>query len=125
MGDCRRNLLGKMHKPKTVNVNRTYVMSDGRGTIFEPCKNRLFVREHETTKSDNVQTPWFSEDQVFNTNKNDEKIGLSIENKKFLDLMNTEIKKATKDIGQLHYPFALIRETCRITDLRRGVELKF
>lgn len=67
-------------------------MSDGRGTIFEPRKNRLFVREHETTKSDDVQTPWFSEDQVFNTIKNDEKIGLSIEDKKFLDLMNTEFK---------------------------------
>ncbi|KAK3103188.1 hypothetical protein FSP39_017159 [Pinctada imbricata] len=38
--------LGQVHRPHTLNVNKTHVMSNGRGTVFEPCKYNIHVKEH-------------------------------------------------------------------------------
>jgi hypothetical protein len=72
--------LGKVHRPNRVNVNKTHVLKDGRRTIFEPCQSSLLLKECEY-------------DAVFKRAKDDDKIGLSVEDKMFLQIMETDFQK--------------------------------
>ncbi|GFR82296.1 Gag-pol fusion polyprotein [Elysia marginata] len=70
------------HRPLGVRVNKTYVTSGGRGTIFEPCFNKYTIQERENLGVD-----------VFARTKDDEKQGMSVEDKKFISLMEASFKK--------------------------------
>lgn len=70
------------HKPSTVTVNKTFVAPGRRETILEPCYNRLKVKELEHLGAD-----------VFERTKDDEKPGPSIEDRRFISLMDASFKK--------------------------------
>ena len=54
--------LGNVHKPNNINVNKTKVLKGGRGTVFELCKNKLYVKEH------------YDSDRMFKTRSDDYQI---------------------------------------------------
>ena len=76
--------LGKLHKPENVNVLKTSVLNDGRVTQFDPCENLFHVKE--------ILAPE-TYDSIFHRSHDDDKIGLSMEDRKFLTLMNEEFTR--------------------------------
>ncbi|KAK7093723.1 uncharacterized protein [Littorina saxatilis] len=90
VGDVCLNRMHKPSSPSAVRVNKTSVTSD-RGTIFEPCTNDFKVTEADCLG-----------DTVFQRTKEDEKIGLSVEDKRFLDLMDQQFQK--NDSGRWSAP---------------------
>lgn len=69
--------LGKVHHPDVVRVNKTHVLGNGRATHFKPCEYDLHVKS----------------DDVFNKTPYDENVGLSIEDKDFLDIMDSNFER--------------------------------
>ena len=69
--------LGKIHKPNTINVNKTYTHQNGRSSLLRPCESVL-----ETTS-----------DPIFKRTRNDEKQALSIEDQHFLRIMDEHLVK--------------------------------
>ena len=69
--------LGGAHIPE-VRTFKTYVLKNGRPSMFEPCDNQFFI--HDTH-------------DLFQRTDHDEKIGLSVEDREFLELMNTSFER--------------------------------
>ena len=69
--------LGGVHIPE-VRTFKTYVLKNGRPSMFEPCDNQFFI--HDTH-------------DLFQRTDHDEKIGLSVEDREFLELMNTSFER--------------------------------
>ncbi|CAG2232634.1 unnamed protein product [Mytilus edulis] len=99
--------LGKVHKPNFVNVNKTNVMNNGRGTIFEPCINTLYVKENTELAHirDNVHSQRCNNDPLFIKTKDDDKIGTSVQDRLFLNLMDSEFKKDSNGHWTAPLPF--------------------
>ncbi|XP_062610035.1 uncharacterized protein LOC134271839 [Saccostrea cucullata] len=76
--------LGKVHEPDHVNVMKTSVLSDGRVTQFEPCENHFHVKEFHTSETC---------DYLFHRSRDDDKLGLSVEDRKFLSIMDQEFQR--------------------------------
>ena len=71
-------------------------MSDGRSTRLVLCKYNFTVKEWT----------FFSEfDSLFMKISNDDKIGLSVEDKQFLDLMDKNMTKDSDDFWTVPLPF--------------------
>ena len=83
--------LGKVHRPEISNVNKTFVLHDGRTTLMEPCTSNLRV------------------DPVFHKTKDDEKPGLSVEDRQFLDVMDSEFSKDSGGNWVAPLPFRVDR----------------
>ena len=77
--------LGQIHLDRVVNCNKTYLLANGRPSVFEPCPNNISVDEHIL--------PSCSRESVFATSKHDNEIGPSVEDREFLELMGSEMKK--------------------------------
>lgn len=73
--------LGKVHRTR-ISVNKTFVLDNERHTVFKPCENRVHVSE----KWDSIGS------SVFTRNK-DNKVGLSIEDKQFIRVMEKILHK--------------------------------
>ncbi|XP_071138882.1 uncharacterized protein [Mytilus edulis] len=99
--------LGKVHKPNFVHVNKTNVMNNGRGTIFEPCINTLYVKENTELAHirDNVHSQRCNNDPLFIKTKDDDKIGTSVQDRLFLNLMDSEFKKDSNGHWTAPLPF--------------------
>jgi hypothetical protein len=76
--------LGKLHKPENVNVLKTSVLNDGHVTQLDPCGNHFHVKE--------ILAPE-TYDTIFHRSHDDDKIGLSMEDCKFLTLMDEEFTR--------------------------------
>nr|XP_034318941.1 uncharacterized protein LOC105335138 [Crassostrea gigas] len=76
--------LGKVHRPDLVRVMKTSVLNNGRTTQFNPCENHFQVKEHQALDT---------YDTLFQKSPDDDKIGLSVEDRKFLSLMDEEFQK--------------------------------
>lgn len=74
--------LEKVHRTR-ISVNKTFVLDNGRPTVFRPCENRIHVSE----KWDSIGS------SVFTRNKDDNKVGLSIEDKQFIQVMEKSLHK--------------------------------
>ena len=72
--------LDGQHVPRDVNSMKTHAYFNGRPTTLDPCDNYIHV-DHT------------SEDSLFRTSRNDNKPSLSIEDKRFLDLMDREMER--------------------------------
>ena len=78
--------LGKVHPPnqlEKVNVNKMFVQN-GRGTIFEPCTSHFNLKE----------TVGYSGDldvNIFLKTRDDDKPGLSMEDRTFIQIMDNEM----------------------------------
>lgn len=88
--------LGNFHKSKYVNVNKTYLLSDGRTSLFTPCYSSYNVK-HPIKE--------FEQDSVFQLTKEDNKPGLSIDDRKFINIMNNEFYKNRFDKWTAPLPF--------------------
>ncbi|XP_062581855.1 uncharacterized protein LOC134243624 [Saccostrea cucullata] len=86
--------LGKVHRNR-ISVNKTFVLDNGRPTVFRPCENRIHVSE----KWDNIGS------SVFSRNKDDNKVGLSIEDKQFIRVMEKSLHKDTEGNWVAPLPF--------------------
>ena len=75
--------LGTLHKPDNISVLKTRLLSDGRCTIFDPCENSLQVKDTNTHDSVVHDRPY---DSIFQRSKDDNKVGLSIEDRQLWTL---------------------------------------
>lgn len=69
--------VGKFHANEVVNVNKTYLLEDGRASLFQPCCDHLL----------SVQDP------VFIQTPNDNKPSLSVDDREFLKIMDSQVQK--------------------------------
>ena len=100
--------LGKVHPPDVISVNKTTIMSDGRGTIYEPCQYSLNLKENENKMnsiSSEMSKRDFRGDSVFTKTPEDDKVGLSVEDKQFLLLMKEEMKRDEDGFWTAPLPF--------------------
>lgn len=77
--------LRKVHRPEYINVNKTYLLANGRPSVFEPCPSIINVKE-------SCQYTEQNSDNLFARTEND-KHGLSVEDKTFLSNMKTCMHK--------------------------------
>ena len=68
--------LGKVHAPKEINVRITHTLNDGRCTTFPLCEKNIEIND-------------FS-DEIFIKTSDDNKVGFSVEDKRFLKLMESD-----------------------------------
>lgn len=76
--------LEKVHKPRVREsgiILKTSILLNGRGTIFDPCQNKLLVKEEEMPNTTDV---------LFKRKKDDVKVGTSVEDREFLIIMDKE-----------------------------------
>lgn len=94
--------IGRNHSPDKVNSCKTYLLTDGRATVFPPCPNKLKVSD---TLKDSEDAKWLStfesEDglasNIFERTKDNDTVGLSIEDREIID--NTDGKRAAHRRG--------------------------
>ncbi|XP_062610110.1 uncharacterized protein LOC134271902 [Saccostrea cucullata] len=80
--------LGNAHLTDSVNVKKTFILPNGRPSLLEPCESKLSLKE----------------DPFLRTSQ-DEKLGLSIEDKAFLQIMDSGFKKDTDGHWTAPLPF--------------------
>ncbi|XP_062581093.1 uncharacterized protein LOC134242906 [Saccostrea cucullata] len=88
--------LGGAHLPE-VRTFKTFALRNGRPSTFEPCNNELLVN-----------------DRLFQKTEHDEKIGLSIEDREFLKLMDTSFER--DDSGHWVAPLPFKQNRPRLPD---------
>jgi hypothetical protein len=88
--------LGGNHRPDKISVCKTYLTTEGRPSILPPCPNKFEVYEptqhHPIPKSQDSLSSSLASD-VFMQTDSDDTPGYSIEDRKFLDVMNKELHK--------------------------------
>ncbi|XP_061170947.1 uncharacterized protein LOC133180435 [Saccostrea echinata] len=104
--------LGKTHKPDVINVMKTCVLPDGRPTLMLPCNSNLQVKEKilNETSTNIMCTKTEIGESVFQRTENDEKLGLSMDDHEFLDIMNSEFTKDLDGHWQAPLPFRKDRQ---------------
>ncbi|XP_061190337.1 uncharacterized protein LOC133198227 [Saccostrea echinata] len=86
--------LGTAHQQDSISVMKTFTLKDGRTTVLEPCYNNIHVEDS----------------CVFSRTKEDNIPGLSIEDKDFLNLMETEMYKSPHGSWTAPLPFRRNRQ---------------
>ena len=89
------------HKPEDVSVFQTKMTHNGRPTTFEPCPNKFYLQHkhppHQSTgKEDAFPRGEFRDglaENVFALTKDDNKPGLSIQDRKFIEVMEQNMVK--------------------------------
>lgn len=134
--------LGRAHRPTNVSVFRTSVLVSGRHSILSPCTSSLVVKE----KIDSLEPPdsfpsvsaaSLDNDSlgsnVFQRTHHDDKLGMSMEDKLFLDLMDREVYMDEANCWVAPLPFRPNRPRLpnnrqhainRLMSLRRMLEKK-
>ena len=74
--------LGKVHSPATISVKKTHILKPGRESIFEPCPNCLLVKEKI-----------YDVNNIFTRRTDDDKPGLSQEDKEFYKIMEKGVSQ--------------------------------
>ncbi len=89
--------LGAAHKPSTVSVYCTNILEDGHPSCFNPCPNKLYLKE-KLTAQPSVKASLFPQlapsplpASIFERTKDDEKIAPSVEDRQFIQLMDKEM----------------------------------
>ena len=92
--------LDGVHKPYNHSTFKTHILQDGRPTIFERCSNLLHIEEPTSANNHTRKESFFQgkfEDglaqNVFQQTKYDNRPGLSIEDRKFINIMDTGMEK--------------------------------
>ena len=100
--------LGKAHLPMTpitVDVRKTSVLPNGRPSLFDPCEKTFTVKD----------------DKLFQRTLHDEKPGLSVEDRKFLAIMESGFTMSDDGKWTAPLPF---RQPRPILDNNRALALK-
>lgn len=92
--------IGRTRKPGTISVLKTYIFSNGRPSLLEPCDNHFVVKEHPILASPGRHDPtpdygMATEPKnfactLFQTTSEDNELAPSIEDRAFLDIMENE-----------------------------------
>ncbi|XP_061891197.1 uncharacterized protein LOC133641474 isoform X1 [Entelurus aequoreus] len=134
--------LGGVHKPTTVNNFNTITIEQRRPTVFTPCPNVFQVKE----RHGQFQNPEYSKvtftkkckqndvgATVFRQTKDDNKVGPSIDDITFLQIMERDLKKDITNSWVAPLPFKTPRPKLpdnkvqalkRFSSLRRNFERK-
>ncbi|XP_052694839.1 uncharacterized protein LOC128173163 [Crassostrea angulata] len=86
--------LSGQHRPRAANVYKTFITDSGRGTILEPCAQYLSVREKLPTRDVTNRlrvSDTSSDEHLFRRTPDDNKVGSSVEDRMFMDIMNKEL----------------------------------
>ena len=101
--------LGKVHRPDAVSVKKTYLLPDHHASIFSPCNRQFSVKECPFPKWEPGQT-------VFESSDDDEKIGLSMEDRDFLYVTSGAMEKSFN--GNWIFPLPFRSDRLRLQDNR-------
>ncbi|XP_042150458.1 uncharacterized protein LOC121838334 [Ixodes scapularis] len=98
--------LGRTRKPDCVTNFKTNVLENGRPSLFEPCRNHFLVKEKFTDPVNPTQhvpptqgvpikdySVEETTDTLFQTTKDDDQPAPSVEDRKFLNIMDNEVFK--------------------------------
>ena len=105
--------LGKVHKPN-IRVMKTQILSHGRPTLFRPCENNIVIKEKDIGLN------------VFAKSPNDNKVGTSVEDREFLQIMDNDFSRTEHGNWQAPLPFRKDRPILpnnRAYTLRRAMNL--
>jgi hypothetical protein len=83
--------LGKAHQPETVDVLKTSVLPNGGASFLVPCDSEFSVKECYS--------------DIFQRQQCDEKPGLSIEDRKFLHIMESGYRRTSDGFWEAPLPF--------------------
>ena len=98
--------LGKIHKSNHVNVNKTYLLHNGRASHFQPCTREFIITQGEPSTCALDQF-----DPVFERKHDDNKPSLSVEDRHFLQLMEDGFVKDSEGRWSAPLPFRVDRPT--------------
>ncbi|XP_052819918.1 uncharacterized protein LOC128245732 [Mya arenaria] len=87
--------LGQIHQDK-VNCMKTYLLPNGRESLFPPCSNNFKVTERIPSLADDV----------FVKTKQDNQISMSVEDREFVDIMSNKMVKDPSGNLVAPLPFA-------------------
>ena len=85
--------LNGTHLPKSVNAMKTYVQPNGRASILKPCDNAIRVSDKLSSK------------YLFELTPEDNKLGMSVGDKKFIDFMTSEMTQDENNSWTAPLPF--------------------
>ncbi|XP_021370177.1 uncharacterized protein LOC110461161 [Mizuhopecten yessoensis] len=94
--------LGRFHQPDVVHAYKTNVDVDGRGTVMDLCRNMCTIFEHKDSSS-------LSSD-IFHKTPDDNKVGLSTDDRQFVQIMESELTKDSSGQWMTPLPFKEPRE---------------
>jgi hypothetical protein len=121
--------LGSSHITNNVNVNKTYIVGDGRASILPPCSSKYVVSEkceNDNVDQNNCSSMYIIDngryslfmpcnnvheldcmtyDFVFASSVRDEKASLSIEDREFLSIMDSEFTLGSDSKWSAPLPF--------------------
>ncbi|XP_061180594.1 uncharacterized protein LOC133189205 [Saccostrea echinata] len=109
--------LGRLHKPQGVTVYKTTVIEDGRQSIFEPCQNSFRLTEGIVPHQDVVKK------DIFQISADDDQVGLSVDDRQFLQIMEEGFEKDSSGKWKAPLPFRKPRpvlENNRLQALKRA-----
>jgi hypothetical protein len=93
--------LGKTHAPAVINTCKTHLLGSGRVSLFPPCTNEFKIcgdsNEHSGRLSNGAATTHLNNEDfgknVFQRTKDDEKPGMSVDDREFLQIMHGNLQK--------------------------------
>ncbi|XP_071161241.1 uncharacterized protein [Mytilus edulis] len=97
--------INKQHVPLELNVKITNILPTGQPSTFQPCTSKFDIRENYTdpVKKD-LQSP------LFEKTKDDDKPGMSYEDKMFMKQMNNEFVRDSEGSWVAPLPFRVPRQ---------------
>ncbi|XP_078311581.1 uncharacterized protein LOC144618784 [Crassostrea virginica] len=97
--------LGSQHHSGSVNVYKTYILSNGRPSLLQPCENELTIKEPPVPHMSATHPLDYSGNNIFTLTPHDNKQGWSTEDRAFLQEMNKEFKKNGDGNWEAPLPF--------------------
>lgn len=96
--------LGSQHRSSDINVYKTFVLSNGRPSLLQPCENQLVIKDSPMPNSFTKQ-PLDIDDKIFLLTPDDNKPGLSTEDRIFLEEMERNFRKNSDGNREAPLPF--------------------
>ncbi|XP_055995796.1 uncharacterized protein LOC130046821 [Ostrea edulis] len=90
--------LDTQHASQDISVKKTYLLPTGQPTILKPCSNKFEVREL-------VDQSIWDESKLFIRTKDDDTLGMSIEDRMFLKQMDSEFLRDSTGSWVAPLPF--------------------
>ena len=98
--------LGGIHETNYVNVNKTFLLNNGRSSLFQPCVDEfVVVQQPPTSLYQDVNDP------MFKRNEDDNKPSLSVDDRDFIKIMDTDFRKFPNGNWSAPLPFRSNRQT--------------
>ena len=76
--------LGKVHQPESMVTNKTYLVSKDRASVCQPCPNIMRIKESGISSH---------ESDLFVRTSVDEEVGLSVDDREFMQVMDKEFHR--------------------------------